>query len=398
MIEYKSKAYYRVTLSLALGAFLIFCNLYLFQPMLPELAEQFSASAFQINWVFAITSLLLSVSLIPWAVYSERNGRRRVMLMSLFSLPLVAVVMMLSSSLVLLVVARALLGICLAGYLAVGVAYLVEELSERAFTHAIAIYVAANSIGGIGGRLFGGMLLEWGTWQIAVGAMGLLTLSGALLVTVLLPQQRHFKPKTGLLKHHNRAVLKHFSQRPLWTAMLIGGINFALFVNLYTVMGFRLVAAPHNLPVGIASMIFLCYLAGTFSSSLSSKWMRLGSTSAGIGIGTTIMLVGIVVAYFDHLAAMVLGLLLISFGAFFSHTLAYAWTSQKAKTGKATAVALYLVHYYVGGSLGGFWLIYCWQQGAWLAVMLGSAPLIGMLLILGFSLEKMRPQQIAPSP
>ncbi|GAL14915.1 permease of the major facilitator superfamily [Vibrio astriarenae] len=124
----------------------------------------------------------------------------------------------------------------------------------------------------------------------------------------------------------------------------------------------------------------------------------MGSTSAGIGIGTTIMLVGIVVAYIDHLAAMVLGLLLISLGAFFSHTLAYAWTSQKAKTGKATAVALYLVHYYVGGSLGGFWLIYCWQQGAWLGVMLGSAPLIGMLLILGFSLEKIRPQQIAPSP
>ncbi|GAM62097.1 permease of the major facilitator superfamily [Vibrio ishigakensis] len=39
--------------------------------------------------------------------------------------------------------------------------------------------------------------------------------------------------------------------------------------------------------------------------------------------------------------------------------------SQKATTAKATATALYLVHYYVGGSLGGFFLIYCWQYGGW---------------------------------
>ncbi|MGR5541803.1 MFS transporter, partial [Vibrio campbellii] len=94
--------------------------------MLPRLALEFSATAFQINWVFAVTSLVLAVSLIPWAVYSERQGRRPVMLMSLFSLPVVSAVMILSDSLVLLIVARAMLGLCLAGYLAVGVAYLVE--------------------------------------------------------------------------------------------------------------------------------------------------------------------------------------------------------------------------------------------------------------------------------
>lgn len=49
--------------------------------------------------------------------------------------------------------------------------------------------------------------------------------------------------------------------------------------------------------------------------------------------------------------------MLISSGAFFTHSLAYAWVSQKANTAKATATALYLVHYYLGGSLGGFYLV-----------------------------------------
>ncbi len=55
--------------------------------------------------------------------------------------------------------------------------------------------------------------------------------------------------------------------------MLIGGFNFALFVNLYTVMGgFRLVAPPYLLSISLTSMIFLCYLSGTVTAKLSGRW------------------------------------------------------------------------------------------------------------------------------
>ncbi|GAM68959.1 possible efflux permease [Vibrio sp. JCM 19236] len=147
--------------------------------------------------------------------------------------------------------------------------------------------------------------------------------------------------------------------------MLIGGVNFALFVNLYSVMGFRLVQEPHSLPIGLASLIFLCYLPGTLSSKLTSVWNRNHQPISGMVFGTIVSLLGMLVAYIDQIPFMVLGLALISCGAFFTHTLAYAWVGQKATSAKATATALYLVHYYVGGSLGGFFLIYCWQNGGW---------------------------------
>ncbi|MFD2015444.1 MFS transporter [Vibrio olivae] len=83
MISLGSSEYHKVTLSLALGSFLVFCNLYLFQPMLPTMAAHFSLSETQVNWVFAAATLALSVSLVPWAVSSESFGRRRVMLIGL---------------------------------------------------------------------------------------------------------------------------------------------------------------------------------------------------------------------------------------------------------------------------------------------------------------------------
>ncbi|GAB2661255.1 MFS transporter [Vibrio panuliri] len=387
MIELGSPQYKRVTLSLALGSFLVFSNLYLFQPMLPFMASYFAVSETQVNWIFAASTLALSVSLLPWAVASENIGRRRVMLLGLLAMPAIGALMLVTHSLIALVLLRALMGVALAAFASVAVAYMVEELSTKAFSHAIGTYIAANSLGGISGRIVGGTLTDAFGWDSAVLVMVCFTTIGALLVVWLLPQQQHFKPQKGMLKYHNRALVSHLKNRTIWLAMLIGGLNFALFVNLYSVMGFRLVAPPHQLPIGLASLIFLCYLAGTLSSTLTSAWTDKKDPISGMLLGTTISFAGMLIAYFDHLIWMTLGLLLISFGAFFTHTLAYAWVSQKAKRAKATATALYLVHYYIGGSIGGFFLIYCWQHAGWQAVILGGSVLYVAIYWLCFRLE-----------
>ncbi|ANS85383.1 MFS transporter [Vibrio scophthalmi] len=397
MIECRTPQYQKVTLSLALGSFLIFCNLYLFQPMLPYMANHFAVSETQVNWIFAATTLALSISLVPWAVGSERFGRRNVMLFGLLVLPVISLAMLFTDSLIGLVLLRAVMGIALAAFASVAVAYMVEELSPKAFSQAIGTYIAANSLGGISGRILGGMLTEHLGWQSAVITMAILTIIGAFIVFGLLPHQRHFKAQKGMLRYHNRALLSHLRNRTIWLAMLIGGLNFALFVNLYSVMAFRLVAPPHQLPIGIASMIFLCYLAGTLSSKLTATWNSHYSAIHGMMLGTTISLLGMLMAYFDQLIWMVMGLLLISFGAFFTHTLAYAWVSQKAKRAKATATALYLVHYYIGGSLGGFYLIYSWQHGGWAAVILAGSVLYLLIFWLCLRLQTKPKNQLAKS-
>ncbi|MBU2897654.1 MFS transporter [Vibrio hepatarius] len=388
MIELRTNEYRRVIFTLALGSFVVFCNLYLFQPMLPYMAAHFAVTETQINWLFAATTLVLSFSLVPWAVVSETIGRKQVMVLGLFSMPVISIGMLWSPSLINLIVMRAMMGVAIAAFASVAVAYMAEELSPKAFNQAIGGYIAANSLGGISGRVIGGTLTDAFGWEQAVIAMAIITCFGALIVMTMLPTQRHFSPQGGMLRFHNRAVIKHFKNKTIMLAMLIGGINFALFVNLYSVMGFRLVEVPHSLPIGLASLIFFCYLPGTISSKLTSIWNRHYHPILGMVVGTSISLVGMLVAYVDHMPWMVLGLCLISFGAFFTHTLAYAWVSQKSTTAKATATALYLVHYYVGGSLGGFLLIYCWQHGGWLFVMSGGLILYLVIYVLCYQLRQ----------
>lgn len=389
MIELHTKQYQQITWALALGSFLVFCNLYIFQPILPQLAIHFSVSETEINWVFAASTLGLSVCLVPWAITSESLGRRFVMLAGLFAIPVIGYLMLLTDNLSTLVFLRACMGVSLAAFASVAVAYMVEELSSEAFTRAIGGYIAANSLGGIAGRVAGGILTGYFDWHTAVLIISSFTLVCVIIVALLLPKQQHFKPTRGLFFHHNRALLTHLSTPIVWVAMIIGGINFALFVNLYSVMGFRLVADPHNLPVTLSALIFLCYLAGTVSSKWTGKWRAHFSPILGMALGTTLSLLGMLVAIIESIPAMLVGLLLISGGAFFTHTLAYAWVSQKATTAKATATALYLVHYYVGGSIGGFFLLYCWQHGKWTSVVEGGLALYLVLFALCWKLSKL---------
>ncbi len=379
MVSFGTPEYKRITLSLALGSFLVFSNLYLLQPMLPTFATLFSISETQVNWLFAASTLALSFSLVPMAVLSESIGRKPVMMVGLFSIPAISALMLLGDSFIFLVACRALIGIALAAFAAVAVAYMAEELDKHAFSMAIGTYIAANSLGGIAGRISGGLLADNFSVDVAIEVMMVVTLIGVICVHYLLPKQRNFTPSSSSLRHQNRAIIGHFRNQRVWFAMLIGGLNFALFVNLYSVMGFRLVSAPHNVPVGLASLIFICYLGGTFSSRCAGHWSKRYSSILGMFIGAVVSMAGMWIAAFESLAAMLIGLLLISFGAFFTHTLAYGWAGQNATQAKATATALYLVHYYVGGSLGGFLLLYCWQHGGWSTVLLGGSVLYAVM-------------------
>ncbi|EIU6778212.1 MFS transporter [Vibrio parahaemolyticus] len=379
MVRFGTPEYKRITLSLALGSFLVFSNLYLLQPMLPTFATLFSISETQVNWLFAASTLALSFSLVPMAVLSESIGRKPVMMVGLFSIPAISALMLLGDSFIFLVACRALIGIALAAFAAVAVAYMAEELDKHAFSMAIGTYIAANSLGGIAGRISGGLLADNFSVDVAIEVMMVVTLIGVICVHYLLPKQRNFTPSSSSLRHQNRAIIGHFRNQRVWFAMLIGGLNFALFVNLYSVMGFRLVSAPHNVPVGLASLIFICYLGGTFSSRCAGHWSKRYSSILGMFLGAVVSMAGMWIAAFESLAAMLIGLLLISFGAFFTHTLAYGWVGQNATQAKATATALYLVHYYVGGSLGGFLLLYCWQHGGWSTVLLGGSVLYAVM-------------------
>ena len=388
MIEYGSQAYRRVIYCMSLGSFLLFSNLYLFQPIMPILALDYDLAPTQVNWVFASTTLTLALSLVLWAQVSDAYGRKKIMLLGLYLPVVINIGLLFDDSFRTLLVARALMGIALGAFAAIAMAYMAELLSANALARAIGGYIAANSLGGIAGRLTGGILTDLFSWQFAVVVLSIATLIVALILQKWLPKEQVFLSKKLSFYTLFRELYQHTSNTSVWFAMLIGGLNFALFVNLFSVLGFRLTQAPFSLPTSVTSLIFLCYLTGTVTAKLSANWTERHSAIQGFYLGAGVSILGLLLAYFDSVVVIIASLLLISAGAFFVHALAYAWVGAHAKTGRSTASAFYLVHYYAGGSAGGFLLLKSWTDAGWLGVIASSLILFLGIFILAFLLSK----------
>ncbi|MGY0018250.1 MFS transporter [Streptomyces sp. cg35] len=344
--------YRRMSFALFLAGVATFALLYSTQALLPLVSAGFGASASAASWTVSGATGALALCVLPLSALSERFGRRTVMTASLTVAVTVGLLVPFAPNLGVLIALRVLQGAALAGLPASAMAYLAEEVRPKALVTAIGLFVAGNSIGGMSGRVIGGWIAqEWG-WRAAVGTIGVLAVVCALAFRLLLPAPRHFTPGSLRPRALARTVGSHLANPLLRRLYLIGALFMMVFGAVYTVIGYRLTAAPFSLPQGIVGSIFLVYLVGTVSSAAAGKLVaRLGRRGTlYLGAGTTAA--GLLLALVPNILVVLLGLVLITAGFFAGHATASSSVSHTATHGRAQASALYQSAYYIGSSVG----------------------------------------------
>ena len=399
MIAARSPAYWRVTSALCLGSFMVFNNLYITQPLLPMLAEHFQISELLASYSLTLCTLTLGVALLVYAPLSDALGRRALLLGSMLGATVCALLISQIDDYHWLLALRAIQGVMLAGLPAVALAYMADEFEPDALLSAVGLYIAANSLGGISGRLIGGFVGEYLGWQEAFLLMGIFGFVLWLVVLWLLPVQQRFQSQPLAMSRITRQFGQHLRNRWLLPAFLVGGLNFFVFINQFSFITFVLEDAPYHLSSQFLGMLFLTYLSGTLASGLSGKFTRRWGQPVCMTIGCGLLILGSLVTLFDSLVVKILGLLINSFGFFFAHSSASGYVSQTAKHAKASASALYLLTYYLGASTGGLYLNLFWMWNHWTGVILGSLLVLGLTLSLSLWLAHQRQRLIVqPTP
>ncbi|WP_301098234.1 MFS transporter [Otariodibacter sp.] len=388
MLTEKSKAYRHTIATLAFSSFLVFCNLYTVQPMLSLFSEKFNVSESMANWIFASGSLGISCCLIPWAIFADHFGRKIIILVSLILTTLTSLLLFFSHDLTTWIGLRLLQGLSLAGMPAVAVAYITEEFEQNAVISAVGIYIAANTLGGISGRLIGGVLSEYFSPNSAMLFCSLITLLGVITTYLYLPKESQFTPQSLAVKGVIKNLCQHIRNPQLWRTFLIGGVSFGMFINLFSVVGLHLEQAPWDFSTTQVSLLFLCYLSGTVTASMAGKLSYKWGTIKIMFLGWGIFSIGILFTLFDSLGLIIIGLLICSIGFFLVHSLASAWVGKTAIRARALASALYLSCYYLGASLGGFYLLYFYQKMSWKVVPLSAELLLLTIPSLIWRLKK----------
>ncbi|MFF3288057.1 MFS transporter [Streptomyces sp. NPDC003023] len=370
--------YRRMSFALFAAGMATFALLYSTQALLPALSADFGVTAGTASWTVSAATGALALCVLPLSALSERYGRTTVMNASLAVAVVIGLLVPFAPNIESLVALRAVQGAALAGLPASAMAFLAEEVRPKALVGAIGLFVAGNSIGGMSGRIVTGWVAQAFDWRAALAAVGVMALLCALVFRALLPKARNFTPGTLDPRTLARTVRGHLADPLLVRLYAIGALFMTVFGAVYTVIGYRLVEAPFSLPQGVIGSIFLVYLVGTVSSAAAGKLVaRLGRRGA-LYLAVTTTAAGLLLSLADTLAAVLLGLVLITAGFFAGHAVASSSVSRTAKTGRAQASALYQSAYYLGSSAGGTLGAVAFHAGGWAGTVL-----LGLLAVLG---------------
>jgi YNFM family putative membrane transporter len=359
-----------------------FAQLYAPQSVLPDAARELATSASATALLVSAATLGLAVGVLPWAWVADRVGRVRAMTFAMLGATAVGLAVPFAPTFGLMVAGRTAEGLLVAGVPAVAMAYLTEMLIDAgaasAVPRAAGTYVAGTSMGGLLGRLVAGGVAELFGWRAGVGAVAVACLVATGIFIWLAPRDRRVTKGDGgpHVPDGGRAGRLKVLLSPRLLALdaqgllLMGG-----FVAVYNYLGFRLADEPFGLSSGVVSLVFLAYLAGTWSSARTGRLVVRHGRRRVLIASTGVMAVGVAATLSGSLPVVLAGLVVLTAGFFGAHAVASGWTPVAAPQARTQAAAVYNLAYYAGSSVFG------WLGGVGFALA-GWPGTVGMVLAL----------------
>lgn len=349
-----SREYRQASLVLFVAGMMAFAMLYVVQGILPSVSRSFGVSPALASLTLSLTTLPLAFAVVLWASWSEGLGRRRLLVGALLGAATLTLLGSVSPSFLGLLGVRVLTGLVLAGLPAVAMAYVAEEFHPSGLGTAMGLYIGGTGLGGMTGRVLGGLVASASSWRLALAAVGTLCLAGTAWVAWRLPQSRNFSPSPGRFSERMGALREPLGDPVVRRLSVCGFVIMGSLVSYYNYLQYRLAAPPFRLPASLIALVFLLYVFGT----VSANWMGRQADRRGrrgvVFLGLAIMAAGALVSLTTVLPAVLLGTAMMVFGFFGTHSVTSGWVSSWSDRQRAQASSLYLFGYHVGSSLAGF--------------------------------------------
>ena len=312
----------RIRLCMFLSGLSVFAQLYLFQPLLADLCTYYRVSAVTSSLAVSSSTIGMAAGLFVLAFKADSVSRARLMGFSLLASSVLTLLSVWAVNFPLLLLANFLKGVLLAGVSAVALADLTEEVDASVIGLAISLYLSGNTLGGMAGRVSGTLLAGWAGWHTAVLVIGAVSLLLGMAFVRLLPASRHFRPASVPVRvklGQMAAFLKDFRFMGVY---LVAALAMGVFVSVYNYLSFLLESPAFGLPHYVVAGVFLMYTAGVAGSVLTGRLSDRFHPHALLRYSLLLMAAGLFLLLVMRLEAIVLGLGILTFAFFSTHTLA----------------------------------------------------------------------------
>jgi len=356
-----------------------FTNIYITQPVLPVLQNEFSADMVRVS--FSVSAVILGIALsnLPFGFLADRLPIHPIILTGGVFVAVGGLICVVTTNLWVLIGARFLQGIFIPSLTTCLAAYLAKTLPIERLNVVMGSYVSATVLGGLGGRLLGGWIHPPLHWRYAFVSASVLILAATIVAFFGLP-------RTSVDASPQRSSIDFSKLIKRWELLRIyfcATGSFAVFSSVFNYLPFRLTGPPFNLSTELTTLLYLVYIVGIFMGPVA------GEISNRLGTGNTLLgSVGVLAAslaliLLPSIIMIIIGLLGICAGFFSIHASAVGALNRKLTSGQGRANALYVLFYYMGGWFGITMSGFVYKHGGWNAMVCACAFLLIIPVITG---------------
>lgn len=342
-----------------------FTNIYITQPVLPVLQDEFATDMVLVSFSVSAVVLGIAISNLPFGFLADRLPIHPIILTGGILVALGGLVCAVTKDLWVLITARFFQGLFIPALTTCLAAYLAKVLPAARLNVVMGSYVSATVLGGLGGRLLGGWIHPPLHWRYAFVSASILILTATFTAFRWLPH-------TSTENKQQHITISYWELLKRWELLLIyfcATGSFLIFSSVFNYLPFRMTAPPFSFSTELTTLLYLVYIVGIFMGPTAGQASnRFGSGNTLLG-GTAVLGVSLTLILLPSITAVVLALLGICAGFFTIHAAAVGSLNRKLSSGQGRANALYVLFYYMGGWLGITLSGFAYKQGGWSAVI-----------------------------
>lgn len=359
----------RALLRLQLAVFALvsaaFTNIYITQPVLPVLQQEFGVSSVVVSFTISAVVLGIALSNLPFGVLADRLPIRPLLVVGSVCVALGGLICIVTDNIWWLIAGRFLQGLFVPALTTCVAAFLAKSLPVERLNIVMGYYVSATVVGGLGGRLLGGWLHPPLHWRYAFVSAGIFLLVAMGLALKNLPRNQSIQKSTITV-----GFAELVRRRDLVMLFLCGAGGFAIFSSVFNFLPFRLSEPLFGFSTEQITLMYLVYVMGIFMGPLAGRIGNHVGSGNTLLLGAAVLGVALLCLLIPSAWAIVIGLTLVCGGFFTVHAAAVGAINRKLSSGQGRANALYVLFYYVGGWVGITVAGFAYTHTGWVVVVL----------------------------
>lgn len=363
---------------MTIGAGLVVANNYYSQPLLGMIARDIGASEEATSRIFMITQIGYAIGLLLILPLSDMFNRKRIILTNFGFVILSLLAFSFGKSLMVLLITGFLIGLTsVVPQIFVPIAAQLSKPEDR--TKNVGMVMSGLLIGILASRVFSGIVAEHFGWRVVYYIAAIIIFILGLAIAKRLPViQPTFK---GTYKELMGSIFHYVKTIPsLRLASIRGAFGLGSFSVFWTILTFRLEQPPFMQGSEVAGLLSLFGIAGALCTSFIGYIPASVSKNTIITIASLLMIISWVI--FGIAGAtyigLIIGIILLDMGLQSVHVCNQSIVFSSHPEASNRLNTIYMVSYFIGGSLGTLIGGKVWGIYGWIGVVIA-----GILFVLG---------------